>query len=325
MRTASTHVANASGGSGRRTDWSGHPAGGCPGPAASVAWDLTLENDKWGEGTDRHYTAGTRIARTSDATPQWVRRLVAPLRCLACTAPRGFKVEVGQEIYTPENTWTSALVVDDRPYAGWAYGSLTVFGERDASARRKAINELTLELGVVGPASLAERTQGLMHREQEIGAAQGWHHQLENELGAALTYKRGMRALLGRDGGVPPRCGAVLRGDVRQRADVTSAAASCGDPVGISRAASLIPAPGWRMFVDVSAHAVVRNALLGGNIQTGSYYAVAAEPFVASVATGVEYQAPRFRVSFTRERRGREFVGQREPDEIRSTPFSVSP
>ena len=29
---------------------------------------------------------------------------------------------------------------------------------------------------------------------------------------------------------------------------------------------------------------------------------------------GVEYQARRFRVSFTRERRGREFVGQRDPD-----------
>ena len=291
----------------------------------SVAWDLTLENDKWGEGTDRHYTAGTRIARTSDATPQWVRRLVAPLRCLACTAPRGFKVEVGQEIYTPENTWTSALVVDDRPYAGWAYGSLTVFGERDASARRKAINELTLELGVVGPASLAERTQGLLHREQEIGAAQGWHHQLENEPGAALTYKRGMRALLGRDGG-------AFRHDVAPYFEGTFGNVQTYVGGGITwrsgrnlENGGVVAAPGWRMFVDVSAHAVVRNTLLGGNIQTGSYYAVVAEPVVATVATGVEYQAPRFRVSFTRERRGREFLGQREPDEYGSISFSVSP
>lgn len=292
---------------------------------SSVAWDLTLENDKWGEGTDRHYTAGTRIARTSDATPQWVRRLVAPLRCLACTAPRGFKVEVGQEIYTPENTWTSALVVDDRPYAGWAYGSLTVFGERDASARRKGINELTLELGVAGPASLAERTQELLHREQEIGAAQGWHHQLENEPGAALTYKRGMRALLGRDGG-------AFRHDVAPYFEGTLGNVETYVGGGIKwrsgrnlENGGVVSAPGWRMFVDVSAHAVVRNALLGGNTQTGSYYAVVAEPFVASVATGVEYQAPRFRVSFTRERRGREFVGQRDPDEYGSISFSVSP
>ena len=291
----------------------------------SVAWDLTFENDKWGEGTDRHYTAGTRIARTSDATPQWVRRLVAPLRCLACTAPRGFKVEVGQEIYTPENTWTSALVVDDRPYAGWAYGSLTVFGERDASARRKAINELTLELGVVGPASGAERTQGLLHREQEIGAPQGWQHQLENEPGAALTYKRGMRALLGRDGG-------AFRHDVAPYFEGTFGNVQTYVGGGIMwrsgrnlENGGVIPTTGWRMFVDVSAHAVVRNALLGGNIQTGSYYAVVAEPFVASVATGIEYQAPRFRVSFTRERRGREFVGQRDPDEYGSISFSVSP
>ena len=79
------------------------------------------------------------------------------------------------------------------------------------------------------------------------------------------------------------------------------------------------------MFVDVSAHAVVRNTLLSGDIQSGSYYGVVTERFVASVATGVEYQARRFRVSVTRERRGREFVGQRDPDGYGSISFSVSP
>ena len=292
---------------------------------AAVAWDVTLENDKWGEGTDRHYTAGTRIARTSDATPQWVQRIFAPLRCLACTAPRALKVEVGQEIYTPENTLTSALVVDDRPYAGWAYGSLTVFGERDASARRSAINELTLELGVVGPASLAERAQRLMHREQKIGAAQGWHYQLENEVGAVMTYKRGMRAALGRNRG-------PFRHDVAPYFEGTVGNLETYVGGGVMWRSgsnldtdSVASSPGWRMFVDLNARAVVRNALLGGNIQTGSYYSVVPEPVVASVATGIEYQARHFRVSFTRERRSLEFVGQREADEYGAISFSVSP
>jgi hypothetical protein len=130
----------------------------------SVAWDVTFENDKWGDGTDRHYTHGTRIARTSDAAPQWLRRLAAPLRCLACTSPVGSKLELGQEIYTPENTWTNNLVVDDRPYAGWAYGAITLFGERRTRARRVAVNEVTVEIGVVGPAAGADRTQALLHR-----------------------------------------------------------------------------------------------------------------------------------------------------------------
>ena len=292
---------------------------------SGVAWDVTLENDKWGEGTDRHYTAGARIARTSDATPQWVRKLVAPLHCLACTAPHAFKVEVGQEIYTPENTWTTALVVDDRPYAGWAYGSLTVFGERDASTRRAAINELTLELGVVGPASLAERAQGLMHREQKIGAAQGWHHQLENEVGAAMTYKRGMRATLGRDGG-------PFRNDVAPYFEGTVGNLETYVGGGVTwrsgsnlETSSVASSAGWRMFVDLNVRAVVRNALLGGNIQTGSYYSVVPEPVVVSVATGVEYQARRFRVSFTRERRSLEFVGQRDADQHGAISFSIAP
>ena len=49
------------------------------------------------------------------------------------------------------------------------------------------------------------------------------------------------------------------------------------------------------------------------------------EPFVATVAIGVEYAAPRFSLAFTRERRGREFVGQREADEYGAISFSVSP
>jgi hypothetical protein len=79
------------------------------------------------------------------------------------------------------------------------------------------------------------------------------------------------------------------------------------------------------MFVDVNVRAVVRNELLGGKIQTGSYYSVVPEPVVASVATGVEYRARRFRVSFTRERRSLEFVGQREADEYGAISFSIAP
>jgi hypothetical protein len=67
------------------------------------------------------------------------------------------------------------------------------------------------------------------------------------------------------------------------------------------------------------------NALLGGIIQTGTEYSVEKEPVVVTVAFGVEYAAPRFSVAFTRERRGREFVGQREADGYGAISFSVSP
>jgi lipid A 3-O-deacylase len=97
---------------------------------ASASWSVKLENDKWGDGADRHYTHGTRVTRTATRVPQWLRRAAAPLRRMACTAPRSFELRFGQEIYTPENTWSSGLVADDRPYAGWAYGELAVQSER---------------------------------------------------------------------------------------------------------------------------------------------------------------------------------------------------
>lgn len=289
---------------------------------APVAWDFTLENDKWGDGADRHYTHGTRIARSSDATPQWIRRLAAPFRCLACTSPGEFKLELGQEIYTPENTWTTALVVDDRPYAGWAYGAMTLSGERAVGGRRRALNEVRLEVGVIGPAAGASRTQALMHRERDIDVAQGWSHQLENEPGAVLTYKRGVRMPVGREGGafhhdVAPYF-ETAAGNVRSHVAGGVTWRSGRNLDGRPGAA----APGWRLFADVNTRFVGRNALLGGTTETGTYYAVEPEPVVATVAAGVEYEARRFSVRLARERRGREFVGQREPDEYGAVSFS---
>lgn len=292
---------------------------------APVSWDVTFDNDKWGDGADRHYTAGTQLTRRSDAVPPWVRKLFAPLRCLACKAPTGLQVELGQEIYTPEDTWSSALVTDDRPYAGWAYGALTVAGEREvASGRGKAMNTMSLEVGVLGPASLAERTQALMHREKDLYVANGWDHQLQNEVGAVLTYQRGFRRLLGRERAAvrhdltPYFEGAV--GNVRTHVGggLTWRSGSNLDT------SSIVAQSGWRLFADVNVRAVGRNALLDGN-GDGVSHSVPKEPVVASVSAGFEYRAERFGLRLSRERRSREFIGQREPDEYGAISFSINP
>ena len=121
-----------------------------------------------------------------------------------------------------------------------------------------------------------------MHREQEIGAAKGWHHQLENERRRSADLQAGdARAARPRWRGVSPRRGAVLRGDVGNVQTYVGGGVTWRSGRNLENG-GVVPTTGWRMFVDVSAHAVVRNALLGGNIQTGSYYSVAAEPFVAT-------------------------------------------
>lgn len=61
-------------------------------------------------------------------------------------------------------------------------------------------NELALEVGVVGPVSLAARTQELLPREKKVEMPRGWDNPLGNELGAVLTCTRGARFPFGRGG-----------------------------------------------------------------------------------------------------------------------------
>jgi lipid A 3-O-deacylase len=285
-----------------------------------VSWHVTLENDKWGAGTDRHYTHGTHVTRRSAQTPAWLRRAAAPLRCLACTGPRAFELRFGQEIYTPENTWSTELVADDRPYAGWSYGEIALRGERPVTGgRRVGFDEIALELGVVGPASLADRTQELLHRQTNVEMPRGWSHQLENELGAVLTYTRGVRFPLGRSANgfghdVSPYVVGAF-GTVRTQV-------SGGLRLRSGRNLSGSQANGWHLFLDLSTAWVARNLLLDGN-SGGASHSVRREPVVARVAAGLEYRGDRFLLSVARERRSAEFVGQVGPDEYGSVGFAV--
>ena len=52
------------------------------------------------------------------------------------------------------------------------------------------LDRLQLTLGVVGPASLAEKTQTAIHKFMGSPVAQGWDHQLENELTLMVSYER---------------------------------------------------------------------------------------------------------------------------------------
>ena len=288
---------------------------------AAVSWALELDNDKWGDGADRHYTAGTHLIRRSDQSPSWLRRVAAPLRCLACRAPRQFELELGQEIYTPENTRSSRLVVDDRPYAGWAFGRVTLFGERQIGAsRRRTFDTLAAELGVVGPASLAERMQTQLHRDKGVVVPRGWSHQLHDEVGADVTYVRGVRWTFGR---------SRLRQDVAPY--VMGTLGTMHDEVGggvkwrgggnLERSLDL-RSTGWHVFIDLNARFVERNVLLDGN-RDGQSHSVQKEPVVTRVGAGVEYAGRRVRMTVGRERTSREFIGQREPDEYGAVTFSA--
>lgn len=94
-------------------------------------------------------------------------------------------IAVSQFIYTPEDTELAIPDPKDQPYAGWLFITSTL-GVRE----EKLLTIYALDLGVVGPASLAKETQNAYHRMIGVDEAQGWDHQLHNELGINVKIKQ---------------------------------------------------------------------------------------------------------------------------------------
>lgn len=83
----------------------------------SVQW----KNDRIAN-TDRHYTNGFRLSWVSEeksSDPEWVRELLDQVYPFAALKSGRVRAAFGQSIYTPEDAAATALVRNDRPYAGW--------------------------------------------------------------------------------------------------------------------------------------------------------------------------------------------------------------
>lgn len=163
----------------------------CATPAWSANGQLVVDNDTDffipGPGaTDRNYTMGVRFNLFHDAAqaPGW-----------AGFVP-GFKnaehlrmaTSIGQEIYTPDAISRSAAIADDRPYAGWLYTGRVIVSEQERIAR-----SFELDLGVVGPASKADRLQTWWHRETGVRLPRGWRNQVANEPGVLMRWEERRR------------------------------------------------------------------------------------------------------------------------------------
>ena len=116
--------------------------------------------------TDRHYTQGASVSFLSrdEALPGWLASISDHLPAIGFHVDaRKFGVAAGQEIYTPANLQTSAVISDDRPYAGWLFGSFILQRRGPVSAAWSTIENVRLDLGVIGPESLAKDAQETTH------------------------------------------------------------------------------------------------------------------------------------------------------------------
>lgn len=310
-------------------------------PAATLRPDddrgvfsLSYENDIF-SNTDRHYTNGVRASylTSESAMPYWLRNAISSLPMFPENGKNRVGFALGQNMYTPEDTKRARPDPRDRPYAGWLYGSFGVVSEV-----KNRLDLFDIEIGVVGPSSLAETTQKFVHRSiTNSQDPKGWNYQLHDEPGVIITYQRKWRGLyertvngLGID--VTPYVGGNL-GNVLTQA-VGGAAlrigydlpADYGPPrirPSLTGADYFLPQHdfGFYLFAGAEGRAVARNIFLDGNSFRDSRH-VDKLPFVGDIQYGVAMTIGDWRVAYTQVAALREFKGQKNGDSFGS--FSIS-
>ena len=310
-----------------------------PRPAAAESHGplvtLTEENDDLANNGDQHYTQGIRLSYSlgENRTPYWATRVAETLPDLGMKMEAvRFGLAAGQNMYTPKNIFTPSMVRTDRPYAGWLY--LGTFLQRRGLTSRETpvLDNIELDLGIIGPESLAEETQTWWHALGGWIVPLGWHNQLKSEPGLVLKYDRQWKfspsqpeAGWGLE--FIPHAGVSL-GNVQTFAvagGVLRAGYNLPDDFGTQNIDSLATQAGGRtlnthcvggyFFVGLDGRAVARNAFLDGNLWRHSL-SVEKEPLVADFRAGGVLAFRHFDLALSFVQRSREFKMQTRNDQI---------
>jgi hypothetical protein len=255
--------------------------------------------------TDRYYTNGIRLGYLSpeDAYPG----LASLGHAMWGDGRQRISVSLSQQMYTPYDTAAVVPPKGDEPYAGVLLANFGVVQD-DASTR----SSLSLSLGMVGPAALANQVQDNFHDLIGQGHDAGWNSQLHNEPVIAVDSSRVWRLPTGSlfgletdalpgldvtvgtlriaaDAGVNLRIGQGLQSDYGAS---RIRALSGGD--GFKRDGEF----GWYVFAGVGGQAVARDITLNGNTFTNSP-SVTIVPFVGQAQGGVGIIAFGARLTYT--------------------------
>lgn len=299
----------------------------------SGVFTASLENDYFA-GEDDNYTNGVRFSFLSaeENLPGWMERGASWIPMFPLEGRKRWGVEFGQSMYTPADIVSPVPDPRDRPYAGWLYGSAGVTS--DTGYR---LDNLQLTLGVVGPASGAEKTQKFVHSAIDYNYPRGWDYQLRDEPGIALTYERKWRSLyefspFGWGVDITPSIGgsvgnvfthlatgAVLRIGYDLPSDY-------GPPLirpNLPGSDFFVPSKdyGWYVFFGAEGRAVARNIFLDGNtFEDGP--SVDKLPFVGGVQGGITFTFGDTRIAYTHILRSKEFHGQEKNDQFGAVTIS---
>lgn len=230
-------------------------------------------------------------------------------------------------MYTPGDITIPQLIVDDRPYAGWLYMGLALHNKNE-----RWLDTIEINVGVVGPASLAEQAQTWVHEIVNADEPRGWDNQIENEPAINLIWERKYKVFrldlgnrFGIDNishagmslgtvftygnvGTQVRLGWNLPSDfgsatIRMAGD-TDAPTSVYDP----RFDGKRPW-GFHIYAGAEGRGIARDAFLDGNLYRDSH-SVEKKNFVGDFVAGASLIMGRWKLSYSNVTRTKTFKGQ---------------
>ncbi|MBT7953168.1 MAG: lipid A deacylase LpxR family protein [Gammaproteobacteria bacterium] len=327
-------------------------------PHESWTFTFHFENDLFAD-TDRFYTNGIKLSWVSPEL-QWFQDLAwmqkpgliqATTNKLIellpfsddATRQRNLAFSFGQKMYTPEDISRRDLITDDRPYAGWLYGSAAFH-----SKTYRRLDTFEIQMGFAGDFSIAEETQDFVHSIRGIDKANGWDNQIDTEVGFALIYDRKQRLIPRYDfhkqwgmdfiahagvaagtvfshvsAGVEFRIGWNIPTDfgtalIRPAGD-TNAPADTKDP----RYSRDKQAFSFHLFGGTSGRMVFRDIFLDGNTFSDSH-STGKKLLVGDFVVGVSLIYRKFKLSYAQVLRTKEFDRQRSGQNFGSISLSYT-
>jgi lipid A 3-O-deacylase len=310
-------------------------------------FNLIEENDSLADG-DKHYTQGLYASVFAAHRPDesWYARWNGVANAIFLFPATGSNQRLyfggffGQSLFTPDDRLRVPPDPNDRPYAGWLYGGVSLYRETDQTLDRG-----TLTLGLVGPGAGGRRVQNGWHEITNpfVGAPEvlGWSYQLENEPGIVLSEERKWRfsaAAGGIEFDLLPEvnaslgniftyagAGAMVRMGQRLRADWgqprVQPALSGSDFV--NQDALKDHGYAWYLFAGTEGRLVARNIFLDGNTWKEGGPSVDKKPLVADFTVGAAVVAHCFRLGASYTYRTDEFDGQIGRDDFVALSLSV--
>ncbi len=300
-----------------------------------------LENDLFAE-TDQNYTNGVAFTAVShDLVGQLKPEcLTVPVRLHAelirylnpsfwadpdnPAQTQNVVVKFGQSMFTPKDSNQTALILDDRPYAGLLYVGMAWNRRQHAPQNNTEILDTReITLGVIGPLALARPTQHTVHNIVGADKFQGWNNQLDNEPALQMALDRKFKNFKG-TGAIQPgfsvdsiRSLGLQLGNIETSATVgiegrigwnipndfgtypirpgaenrpPSAASIHGNTEDASTG-STRPRAGIHLFATLESKLVVHDFSLDGNLFQSSH-SVTRRPWVTQAALGISAQRP---------------------------------